>query len=149
MSYTPSYSKDDMIKFIKKNIRVSSSTKLRTFKEIKEQLKTIEESRKNQIHHEEWYDDEILQQIEEYLEDLEPKMQKEEDNIQTTKNVSLVARKGKHPVNYDVEGIIQEFSIQGNKTIKKENKTVKKGGKMKKKSIKSKKTRNTRKNKIR
>lgn len=144
MSYTPSYSKEHMIKFIKKNMRVSSDTKLSTFKEIKNQLKIIEESRKNQIHHDEWYDDEILQQIEEYLEYLEPNMRKEEDNIETVKNVSLVARKGKYPVNYDVEGIIQEFSIEGNKTVKKGNKTVKKGGKMKKKSIKSKKTRNTR-----
>ena len=131
-------SKDDIIRFIRKNAYIRPNTKLNTFKEINNQLekmKQMEQLRlaEEGVYHDDWYgdDDELLQQIHEYSEYLRPELIREEENIKNARDVSLVARKGENPVPLDVEREIQSY--------------LKTGGKMKKKSAKARKTKKSKK----
>jgi hypothetical protein len=131
-------SKDEIIQFIRKNTYIRPNTKLSTFKEINNQLqkmKQMQELRLTEegVHHDDWPDDELLQQIEEYKEYIIPEIIREEENIKNARDVSIVARKGENPVPLDVEREIQSY--------------LKRGGKMKKKSAKARKSRKSRKSK--
>lgn len=123
------YSKDEMIEFIRENNYTARNASLNTLNEIMTQLRIIEENRKEEVHHDEWLDDEILQQTEAYLEYLETAIPREEENIKNARNVSSVSRNAGLP--YDMEREIQSFVVEG--------------GKMKKKSRKARKSRKTRK----
>jgi hypothetical protein len=119
--------KNEIIRFIEKNTHIQPNSKF-TFKDIEQQLNDIKYHRQSQLHHDEWYDDEILEQIEEYLEYIKPKIRKQEENKKTAKMVSIVSRRHKLPL--DIEREIQSHLIE-------------KGG-MKKKSRKESNTRKLR-----
>ena len=75
-------------------------------------LKDIKDERRRLVHHDDWYDDEILEQIEEYLEEIKPEIRKQDRNIKTAKMASLVSRKGTHKLPLDIEREVQSHLIE-------------------------------------
>lgn len=138
------YSKNEMIEFVRENNYNARNASLNTLNEVREQLRIIEENRKDEVHHDEWLDDEILQQTEAYLEYLETAIPREEANIKNARDISLVSRKGYNKVPLDIERDIQSFVVEGGKMRKKSRKSRKT-----KRSRKTKKSRKTRKHRRR
>jgi hypothetical protein len=157
--------KVDLINFIKYNLvpEPDNLNDLTTLRQIKKMLEEIKKKREQTlieegIDNDDWIDDELLGQAEEYINELnEKRLADEEQNIDFTRNVSLALQKGRKTsdsklpyITIPIQDKIKSYGINPPKNPKPEFERISRfGGKVKKsrKSIKSRKSRKSRKNK--
>ena len=155
----------EMLNFIEENLvpRPDNLNDLTTLSQIKKMLEEIIRNRERSLTEEgvdpdDWGDDDILGQAEEYINELNAKrLENEKQNIEFTRNVSLATKKGRTPSNSKlpylpevIEKKIQSYGVKKpNNSKSKYEKIVAFGLKTKtpKKSRRSRKSRKSRKNK--
>lgn len=138
--YTP---KSEIIKFIINSDTIypkpNNLNESMTLRELKDMLQQVIKNREdelveNRIHRDDWPDDDILGQAEEYIDELnENRLANEEKNIEFTRNVSSATQNTKLPP--EMKNKIMSYGLEDPKVPTYMYKTIKKlGGKSRNKS---------------